>query len=266
MGILNVTPDSFFDGGNYTDPEKIEQRIIQLIEEGADIIDIGAQSTRPGAIPVSEAEEWKRLLPALELVRDKFNHICFSLDTFRSTIAQKAVLEYGIGIINDISAGDMDTHMFETIKKLNIPYIIMHMQGTPETMQKAPYYDDVTLDIIKYFSEKTRKLFELGVNDIIIDPGFGFGKTLEHNYELLNNLEKFKIFDLPVLVGISRKSMIYKLLQTTPQQALNGTTVLNTVALLKGAQILRVHDVKEAKEAVLLTHYLKHQTNPPSSE
>ncbi len=261
MGILNVTPDSFFDGGNYTDKEKIEQRIINLIDDGADIIDIGAISTRPGSVPVSEEEEWKRLLPALELVRDKFDGVCFSLDTFRSTIAGKAVLEYGIGMVNDISAGDLDTNMFDTIKKLNVPYIIMHMQGTPETMQKAPHYDDVTLDIIKYFSKKTRKLFELGVNDIIIDPGFGFGKTLEHNYELLDNLEKFKILELPLLVGISRKSMIYKLLQTTPQQVLNGTTVLNTVALLKGAHILRVHDVKEAKEAIMLTGYLKHQTN-----
>jgi len=250
MGILNVTPDSFYDGGVYNNENKIIERINRMFSEGAAIVDIGAVSSRPNSSPVNEDEEWNRLLPVLKIIKKHFADKCFSLDTFRSNIAYKAVTEYGIGIVNDISAGNLDDKMFDTIKRLQVPYIIMHMQGTPQTMQKNPQYDDVTNDIIKFFSEKTTRLFELGINDIIIDPGFGFGKTLEHNYKLMKDLAKFKILDLPILVGISRKSMIYKLLNITPQEALNGTTVLNTVALLNGANILRVHDVKEAVETV----------------
>ncbi len=257
MGILNVTPDSFFDGGRYTDEEKIYNRIKKLFDEGADIVDIGAFSSRPGAELPDEETEWKRLLPALELVKNKFPDKCFSLDTFRSKIAYKAVNEYGIGIINDISAGNLDQQMFATIKELQVPYVIMHMQGTPETMQQNPQYKNVTLDIIKFFSEKLARLHELGVNDVIVDPGFGFGKTLEQNYELLANLDKFKILEHPLLVGVSRKSMIYKLLGITPQEALNGTTAVHTIALLKGANILRVHDVKEAVETVKIVEMMK---------
>ncbi len=252
MGILNVTPDSFFDGGVYTNKENIYKRILSMIDEGADIIDIGAVSTRPNSDFPNEQEEWNRLLPALEVIKRDFPNFCFSLDTFRSTIAQKAVEQYGIAIINDISAGNLDNNMFATIKKLQVPYIIMHMQGTPKTMQINPTYNNVTSDIIKFFSEKISKLYELGVNDIIIDPGFGFGKTIEHNYTLLRHLDHFKILDHPILVGVSRKSMIYKTLNITPTEALNGTTVLHTISLLKGANILRVHDVKEAKEVIKL--------------
>jgi len=266
MGILNVTPDSFYDGGNYTEKEAIELRINELINLGADIIDIGAISTRPGAKFVSKDEEWKRLLPALKIIKDKYQDKCFSLDTFRSEIATKAVLDYGIGMINDISAGELDKNMFKTIKSLNVPYIIMHMQGNPENMQNNPIYKNVTLDIIKYFSEKITILFEIGINDIIIDPGFGFGKTINHNYELLANLDKFKVLNLPILVGLSRKSMIYRFLNITPKEALNGTTVLNTYAIIKGANILRVHDIKEAKEAIILTNMLKNQTPNKSTE
>jgi len=266
MGILNVTPDSFYDGGNYTEKEAIELRINELINLGADIIDIGAISTRPGAKFVSKDEEWKRLLPALKIIKDKYQDKCFSLDTFRSEIATKAVLDYGIGMINDISAGELDKNMFKTIKSLNVPYIIMHMQGKPENMQNNPIYKNVTLDIIKYFSEKITILFEIGINDIIIDPGFGFGKTINHNYELLANLDKFKVLNLPILVGLSRKSMIYRFLNITPKEALNGTTVLNTYAIIKGANILRVHDIKEAKEAIILTNMLKNQTPNKSTE
>ena len=257
MGILNVTPDSFYDGGRYTDQEKIYNRIKKLFDEGTDIVDIGAFSSRPGAALPNEETEWNRLLPALELVKNEFSDKCFSLDTFRSKIAYKAVSEYGIGIINDISAGNLDPQMFATIKDLQVPYVIMHMQGTPATMQQNPQYDDVTLDIIKFFSEKLARLHELGVNDVIVDPGFGFGKTLEQNYELLANLDKFKILEHPLLVGVSRKSMIYKLLDSTPQEALNGTTAVHTIALLKGANILRVHDVKEAVETVKIVEMLK---------
>jgi dihydropteroate synthase len=257
MGILNVTPDSFYDGGRYTNEEKIYNRIKKLFEEGADIVDIGAFSSRPGANLPDEETEWKRLEPALNMVKNEFSDKCFSLDTYRSQIAYKAVTEYGIGIINDISAGNLDSQMYETIKTLQVPYIIMHMQGTPQTMQLNPQYNDVTLDIIKYFSEKLAHLHSMGINDVIIDPGFGFGKTLEQNYELLSNLDKFHILEQPLLVGVSRKSMIYKLLDITPQEALNGTTVVHTISLLKGANILRVHDVREAVEAIKIVGMLK---------
>ncbi len=252
MGILNITPDSFYDGGKYTTDKIILNQVEKMISEGCDIFDIGAYSSRPGADDVSEDQELNRLTNTLKLIRKKFPEIIISVDTFRSAIAKTVVKDFEVDIINDISAGDFDTNMFQLIAELNVPYIIMHMQGTPGNMQMNPYYDNVVEEIIQYFSEKVNQLKLLGVNDIIIDPGFGFGKTIEHNYQLLNHLDDFKLFELPVLVGVSRKSMIYKILDIQPKEALNGTTVVNTMALVGGANILRVHDVKEANEAIKL--------------
>lgn len=252
MGILNITPDSFYDGGKYSEMPLIESQIEKILNEGATIIDVGAYSSRPGAMHISEEEELKRLSPVLQLINKKYPSAIVSVDTFRANIAEKVVKDYGVAIINDISAGEMDSKMFETIASLNIPYIIMHMKGTPQNMQQNPIYKNVINEIISYFSDKINQLKQLGVHDIIIDPGFGFGKTIEHNYELLNKLHKLRIFELPVLAGISRKSMIYKFLNKSPQEALNGTTVLNTLALTKGASILRVHDVQEAVEVINL--------------
>lgn len=252
MGILNITPDSFYDGGKYSEMPLIESQIEKILNEGATIIDVGAYSSRPGAMHISEEEELKRLSPVLQLINKKYPSAIVSVDTFRANIAEKVVKDYGVAIINDISAGEMDSKMFETIASLNIPYIIMHMKGTPQNMQQNPIYKNVINEIISYFSNKINQLKQLGVHDIIIDPGFGFGKTIEHNYELLNKLHKLRIFELPVLAGISRKSMIYKYLNKSPQEALNGTTVLNTLALTKGASILRVHDVQEAVEVINL--------------
>jgi dihydropteroate synthase len=252
MGILNITPDSFFDGGKYTNIENIKLHLQKLIEQGTDIIDIGAYSSRPGADHVSYEEELNRLQPVLELIIKNFAGITLSVDTFRSEIAFWAVKNYGVALINDISAGEIDKKMFETIADLQIPYIMMHMQGIPSNMQINPVYHNVVEDIIKYFSEKMDKLKELGIHDIILDPGFGFGKTIEHNYQILNNLQEFEIFQAPILAGLSRKSMIYKYLNCAPDEALNGTSVLNTIALCKGADILRVHDVLEAKQTIQL--------------
>ena len=252
MGILNITPDSFYDGGKFNEIEKIEVRIKQMVEVGASIIDIGAYSSRPGVKQISEKEELNRLLPVLKLINNKFSTIVFSVDTFRSDIAKIAVKEYGISIVNDISAGSFDKNMFETIADLNVPYIMMHIKGTPQNMQNNPNYDNLLPDIFTYFSEKLEILKKLAVKDVIIDPGFGFGKTIEHNYKILSELENFSIFELPILVGVSRKSMIYKYLEINQNQALNGTTVLNTIAIQKGANIIRVHDVKEAVETVKL--------------
>lgn len=257
MGILNVTPDSFYANSRAKTEAEISQRAFQIIEEGGSIIDIGGYSTRPNAAPVPAEEEIKRLRRGLQIIRKELPDAIISVDTFRADIARMCVEEYGVAIINDISSGSMDADMFSTVASLGVPYIIMHMQGTPQDMQHAPHYENVTAKIIYYLSEKVKKLRDLGVKDIIIDPGFGFGKTLEHNYELMNRLEEFAIFDLPLLVGISRKSMIYKLFDTTPGDALNGTTVLNTIALLKGANILRVHDVKAANEAVQIITAMK---------
>ncbi|MBN2521063.1 MAG: dihydropteroate synthase [Bacteroidales bacterium] len=264
MGILNITPDSFYDGGKYLEEGHVIARIEQMVLEGADFIDIGAMSTRPGARILTSEEEWGRLKPVLEIIKNNYSKYIFSIDTFRSEIARKAVLEYGISIINDISAGNMDENMFNAISELKVPYIIMHMQGTPENMQKNPVYEHVTNEIIQFFAHKVEILKLLGVNDVIIDPGFGFGKELTHNYQLLNSLDTFKIFELPVLVGISRKSMIYKLLGNNPSESLNGTTVLNTISLLNGANILRVHDVKEAKEVVQLVQNLFDNNHEPN--
>ena len=258
MGILNITPDSFFDGGKYfSESDKIKARIDQILAEGGKIIDIGAYSSRPGADDVSEDEEYRRLARAFAVIAANYSDLTISVDTFRSGIARKAVLEFGADIINDISAGEIDKNMFTTVAELNVPYILMHMQGRPADMQDSPTYADVVEDIVLYLSRKVMELRQLGVKDIIIDPGFGFGKTLEQNYALLNRLEAFDVFELPLLVGISRKSMIYKLLNKTPQESLNGTTVLNTLALTKGASILRVHDVKEAVECVTIFEALK---------
>lgn len=258
MGILNITPDSFFDGGKYfSESDKIKARIDQILAEGGKIIDIGAYSSRPGADDVSEDEEYRRLARAFDVIASNYSDLTISVDTFRSGIARKAVLEFGADIINDISAGEIDKNMFTTVAELNVPYILMHMQGRPADMQNSPTYADVVEDIVLYLSRKVMELRQLGVKDIIIDPGFGFGKTLEQNYALLNRLEAFDVFELPLLVGISRKSMIYKLLNKTPQESLNGTTVLNTLALTKGASILRVHDVKEAVECVTIFEALK---------
>lgn len=259
MGIINVTNDSFFSGSRFRFSHSIVHRAKQVMEEGGQIIDIGACSTRPGAKPVSERDEMKRLHKALTSIRRNFPEAIISVDTFRASVAEWAVKEFSVDIINDISAGQMDSKMFETIAELNVPYILMHMQGTPENMQQNPYYENVIRDLILFFNDKIEKLKQLNVKDIIIDPGFGFGKTIEHNYTILKNLEVFKLLELPLLVGLSRKSMIYKPLNTKPERALNGTTILNTCAVLKGASILRVHDVKEAVETIKLAELINAQ-------
>ncbi len=251
MGILNVTPDSFYDGGKYNNGTVILSKVQQMLSEGADIIDIGAYSSRPGAQHITMEEEWERLAEVLELVRKDKPDALLSVDTFRAEIAKRAVREFEVDIINDISAGEMDENMFATIAELNVPYIIMHMKGTPQNMQQNPVYkNDMVFEIIDFLADKKRQLSLMGVHDVIIDPGFGFGKTLEHNYTLMNRLNEMKLLELPMLVGISRKSMIYKLLGTTAEEALTGTTALNMMALERGANILRVHDVKEAKECI----------------
>ena len=257
MGILNVTPDSFYAGSRGVTNGYILDRCQQILDEGASIIDIGAYSSRPNAQHISAEEEMSRLRTGLELIRKHYPEAIVSVDTFRADIARMCVEEYGVAIINDISAGNMDEQMFSTIARLGVPYIIMHMKGTPQNMQENPHYDHFLKEIFYYFSEKVQKLRDLGAKDIIIDPGFGFGKTIEHNYELMNHLEEFHLFELPILVGISRKSMIYKLLGSNPEEALNGTTALNTIALTKGAHILRVHDVKEAVECVKIVQKMK---------
>ncbi len=256
MGILNLTPDSFFDGGSHTNEKLVVEKVQQMLNDGATFIDVGGYSSRPGAADVSEAEELNRVLPVVKLLAKEFPDILISVDTFRSNVAAKCV-EAGAAMINDISAGELDAQMFETVKALQVPYVMMHMQGTPQNMQQNPVYENVTLEVLQYFAKKINQLNQLGVNDIIIDPGFGFGKTVEHNYELLNHLEDLRITELPILVGFSRKSMINKVLHTTPQEALNGTSVLNTLALSKGANILRVHDVLEAKQAIELYKKMK---------
>lgn len=250
MGILNVTPDSFFDGSRKQTEEEIRSRVEQIVAEGGSMIDIGAYSSRPGADDVSAKEEMERLRRGMKILREVAPHIPVSVDTFRADVAKMSIEELGADIINDISGGELDKAMFKTVAELKVPYILMHMKGTPQTMQQAPHYDDLMKEILLYFAEKVQQLRHLGQKDIILDPGFGFAKTLEHNYELMNHMEELKLFELPILSGVSRKSMIYKLLGNTPQDALNGTTVLNTISLMKGASILRVHDVKEAVEVV----------------
>ena len=252
MGILNLTPDSFYEESRQQTEAQVAERVQQIIEEGGDIIDVGAYSTRPGAAEVSAEEEKDRLRKGLTILRKEAPEAIVSVDTFRSEVARMCIEEFGVSIINDIAGGDLDDKMFETVAFARVPYIIMHMQGTPRTMQHSPHYENVLKEVMQHFAQKVKKLHELKVNDVILDPGFGFGKTLDHNYELLAHLDEFNIFELPILVGVSRKSMIYRALETTPLEALNGTTVLHTIALSKGANILRVHDVKEAVEAVKL--------------
>ena len=255
MGILNITPDSFFDGGSYKNDKAIISKVEKMLIEGATFIDIGAYSSRPGAKHISEQEELERILPVAKMLVKEFPEILISIDTFRSIIAKKCI-ENGACIVNDISAGSMDTRMFKTIAKLQVPYIIMHMQGTPQNMQVNPAYKNVVTDILYYFSEKIYELRALGVNDIIADVGFGFGKTIDQNYTLLKNLELFKNLEIPTLAGLSIKSMLYKPLGITPEKALNATTAANTIALLKGTTILRVHDVKEAVETIKIVELL----------
>ncbi|PRZ21658.1 dihydropteroate synthase [Flavobacterium granuli] len=251
MGILNVTPNSFFDGGKYNLENEILARVEKMLAEGATFIDIGAYSSKPSAEFVSEKEEIERIVPVVQLILKNFPEALLSIDTFRSEVA-KACIENGAALINDIAAGNLDDKMFEVIAKYNVPYIMMHMRGTPQTMQSMTHYDDIIKEMLFYFSEKINKARSLGINDLIIDPGFGFAKTLEQNFEVMQKMELFQMLELPLLVGISRKSMIYKVLNSNPEEALNGTTFLNTIALTKGASILRVHDVKEAVECVQL--------------
>lgn len=257
MGILNVTPDSFYAESRTSDEEHIAARVQQLMDDGADMIDIGGYSSRSGADDVSPEEEMNRLRRGLRVVRRLYPEVPISVDTFRADVARMCVEEEGADIINDISGGMMDRQMFRTVARLGVPYILMHMQGTPDTMQQAPHYDNLRREVMLYFAERIDRLCQMGARDIIVDPGFGFGKTLEHNYELFHHLDDFNLFNLPLLVGISRKSMIYKLLGGTPQTSLNGTTVLNTIALMKGVHILRVHDVKEAVEAKRIVMKMK---------
>lgn len=259
MGILNVTPDSFYSGSRKQTETEIIERAHSIVEEGGSMIDIGAYSSRPGAEDISNEEEMARLRKGLSLIRAEYPNAIISVDTFRSDVAKMCVEEYGVSIINDIAAGELDNEMFQTVAKLHVPYIMMHMKGNPRTMQDAPHYDNMMEEMMLYFSTKINQLHDLGETDIIIDPGFGFSKTLDHNYQLMAHLHEFQELGKPMLVGISRKSMIYRLNATTPEEALNGTTMLNTIALQKGANILRVHDVKECVEVVRMYKKLQEQ-------
>lgn len=256
MGILNVTPNSFYDGGKHKEINSIIHQVDKMLSEGADFIDIGAYSSKPSAEFVSEEEEIKRLVPIVKTLVETFPNIILSVDTFRAQVA-KASVENGVAMVNDIAAGLLDDKMLETVAELKVPYIMMHMRGNPQTMQSLTQYDDIVKEMIFYFSERIQKARSFGISDIVIDPGFGFAKTLEQNYEVLHKMELFSMLELPFLAGISRKSMIYKVLESSPQEALNGTSVLNTIALQKGAKILRVHDVKEAVECIKLVSKLK---------
>jgi len=257
MGILNVTPDSFFDGGKYKTEKKVLRRAEDILEQGGLVIDIGAVSTQPGSEGISTKEEIDRLLPAVKAVKKAFPDAFVSIDTYRSWVALKVIEECGPCMVNDVSGGNFDVHMFDTIGKLGVPYILMHMQGTPLKMQENPEYEDIIREISQFFTDQVKKLTKAGVKDVIIDPGFGFGKNLDHNYELLNRLDSFKVFQLPLMIGVSRKSMICKLLGKTADEALNGTSVVNTLALMGGADLLRVHDVREAAEAVRILNMLR---------
>ncbi|MGY5353068.1 dihydropteroate synthase [Wenyingzhuangia sp. IMCC45533] len=258
MGVLNITPDSFFDGGMYKDEPSILAQVSKMLADGATFIDVGAYSSRPGALHVTEEEELSRILPVIDLLISNFSEMMISVDTFRSNVA-KACIDAGASMINDISGGDLDANMFETVAQLQVPYIMMHMQGTPQDMQNAPAYKNVVTEVFYELSKKVDRLQELHVHDVILDVGFGFGKTVAHNYELLKNLDYFQQMELPVLTGVSRKSMLYKPLNITPDEALNATTVANTIALQKGTQILRVHDVKQAVEVVKIIDLLKNE-------
>ena len=256
MGILNITTDSFFDGGKFLTEVNIIEQAQKIEEEGAKIIDIGASSSRPGSTPVPEEIELDRLLPTIKLIQKNTKNLKISIDTFRANVAEECI-KNGAHIINDISAGEKDLKMFETIINLDVPYIMMHMQGDSKNMQVNPKYEDVNYDIISFFEQKVKYLNTKGFKKIIIDPGFGFGKTIEHNYEILKNLKKFKELNLPILAGLSRKSMIYNLLELSAEEALNGTSIANTISLLNGAKILRVHDVKQAVECIRIYNMIK---------
>ncbi|WP_418262834.1 dihydropteroate synthase [Flavobacterium faecale] len=251
MGVLNVTPNSFFDGGKYQDQSAILSQVEKMLKDGATFIDIGAYSSKPNAEYVSEQEEVQRMIPVVEMITKEFPTALLSIDTFRSEVARVGI-ESGGAIINDISAGHLDAKMMEIVARYNVPYIMMHMKGTPQSMQSLTQYDDIVKEMLLYFSERVHLARSYGINDLIADPGFGFAKTLEQNFEVFQKLELFNMLNLPLLVGVSRKSMIYKTLENNPEEALNGTTVLNTLALTKGAKILRVHDVKEAVETIKL--------------
>ncbi len=257
MGVINITPDSFYRGSSFTTDDEIIGVAARMLKDGADILDVGGYSSRPGAVDIPADEEKKRVLGAIKLISREFPHSVISVDTFRSEIAFEAVTECGAHIINDISGGEADIDMFKVVQKLNVPYILMHMQGNPGNMQKNPVYDDVISDILKWFGRRIFRLQSMGVKDIIIDPGFGFGKTIDQNFEMLTRLRDFSVTGLPLLVGVSRKSMIWKTLKITPEECLNGTSVLNAAALMNGADILRVHDVKEAVHTVMLIGKIK---------
>ncbi len=263
MGILNVTPDSFFDGSRLRDEKEILDRASSMVEEGVHLLDIGGYSTRPGAKIVSEEDECSRVLPAIRLLAKRFPKTPISIDTFRSSVARQAV-DAGASLVNDISGGELDPKMFETVADLGVPYILMHMRGTPETMASLTHYDNLLKDVTDYFHKKIHLLRQLGVRDIILDPGFGFAKTAEQNFELLQHLRYFSIFGLPLLAGLSRKAMVWKTLNTDPAGALNGTTALNTMALANGASLLRVHDVREAVECIALFQKMQQQSIPIS--
>ncbi len=252
MGILNITEDSFYDGGNYIEVEKALEHASHMIEQGADIIDIGAASSRPGAVISDPQTELERLVPVVMELRKNHPDMILSIDTYFSEVAEEMVASYGVDMINDISAGELDKEMIPLLCRLKVPYILMHMQGTPANMQEQPHYENITDELIQYFSYKIHDLYSQGMNDVLLDPGFGFGKTMEHNYELMANLSTFRLFELPIVAGVSRKSMIYNLLDSDSSQALNGTTAANMMLLDKGVNILRVHDVKEAKEVVAI--------------
>ena len=256
MGIINATPDSFYEGSRFMGEEKILYEAEKMLKDGADILDIGGQSTRPGSIQLNEDEELKRVIDPIELLHKNFPETIISIDTYQSKVAAEAV-SAGASIVNDISGGNMNAEMLQVVGKLDVPYICMHMQGTPQTMQKEPHYENVTRELLDFFIQKINDCKEAGIHDVIIDPGFGFGKTIKHNFELLKNLSVFKMLEKPLMVGISRKSTIYKTLGITANEALNGTTVMNTIALLNGANIIRVHDVKEAEEAIKLVSAMR---------
>ncbi len=251
MGILNITPDSFYSGSRLQQMDEIVQKAEQMITDGATILDIGGQSTRPGSVRLTAAEELNRVLPVIQEIKQLFPDSFLSIDTYHAVVAKETVTA-GVDMVNDISAGNMDTQMLLTVAALQVPFIAMHMQGTPETMQHNPQYKDVTLEVVDYFIQKISACKAAGIKDLIIDPGFGFGKTIAHNFQLLKQLEALQMFHVPVLAGLSRKSTIWKTLHITPEEALNGTTVLNTIAITKGASVLRVHDVKEAMEVIRL--------------
>jgi len=257
MGVINLTEDSFYEGSRFKNSDKIKDKVSQMIDEGTAIIDLGAQSTRPGSVRVTADEELERLLPVIETLKENMPEIIISIDTYHSKTAEESV-KAGAAIINDISAGEMDKNMIKTVAKFNVPFICMHIKGVPETMQHQPYYEDIKKEILDFFISKTKECKEEGINDIIIDPGLGFGKNISQNLHLLKHLEIFKMLEKPIMIGVSRKSTIYKTLKITAEESLNGTTVLNTIGLLNGASILRVHDVKEAMQAVKLFQSYNH--------